>query len=61
MGTGRNEIGGRLLITGYLGVVLMLIGGIILLPLAALPAFWMRFPWRGISRYPGWWPFSQVM
>ncbi len=36
---GRNEIGGWPLITGYLGVVLMLIGGIILLPLAVLPVF----------------------
>ena len=40
MENGRNEIGGRQLVAGYLGVVLMLIGGIILLPLAALPAFW---------------------
>lgn len=35
----RHEAGGHMLITGYLGVVLMLIGGIILLPLVFLPAF----------------------
>ena len=57
MENGRNEIGGRQLVAGYLGVVLMLIGGIILLPLAALPAF----PWRGILRFPVWRLFSQDM
>lgn len=61
MENGRNEIGGRQLVAGYLGVVLMLIGGIILLPLAALPAFGMRFPWRGILRFPVWRLFSQDM
>ena len=67
MENGRNEIGGRQLVAGYLGVVLMLIGGIILLPLAALPRwqpcllFGMRFPWRGILRFPVWRLFSQDM
>ena len=39
MENGRNEIGGRQLVAGYLGVVLMLIGGDFLLPLAAPPPF----------------------
>ncbi len=53
MENGRNEIGGRQLVAGYLGVVLMLIGGIILLPLAALPAFWDEVSMARYFTVPG--------
>ena len=33
MDENRNEVGGGQLIAGYLGIILMLIGGIILLPI----------------------------
>ena len=39
MDENRNEVGGGQLIAGYLGIILMLIGGIILLPIMLLAVY----------------------
>ena len=39
MDENRNEVGGGQLIAGYLGIILMLLGGIILLPIMLLSVY----------------------
>lgn len=51
--TGRPPLEGWGLITGYLGVILMLTGGVILLPLAALPFYPEETAQAGCFILPG--------
>ena len=52
-GSFRSEVSGWRLIAGYLGVVLMLIGGIILLPLLVLAAYPGEAVWASCFLVPG--------